>query len=94
MNVADLDRLAQVAHLEVNEKDKESIVNDMNQLLALLDQLDQIELDATTRLERSEKIDYSTLRDDVPFPSMDREDILEHAPNKEDGYIVVPNVMD
>jgi aspartyl/glutamyl-tRNA(Asn/Gln) amidotransferase C subunit len=36
----------------------------------------------------------NVLRDDVPQPSLAREDVLANAPAAENGYIVVPPVIE
>lgn len=105
----DIERLAKLSYIELSESDMPSILNDFKMLLSSAEPLKELKFDDSHKLDSSSvakldiaypsniaKLDitYLSLREDKALPSTSRSDILQNAPVKEDGYMIVPNVME
>ena len=87
-----IDKLANLARLEFNAKEKEEIKNDLEQMIGFIDKLN--ELDTTgvePLLHMSENI--NVLRDDEVAGTLSREDALKNAPLHDDQFFKVPKVI-
>jgi aspartyl-tRNA(Asn)/glutamyl-tRNA(Gln) amidotransferase subunit C len=94
MNVNDemIDKLANLARLEFNAKEKAEIKNDLEQMIGFIDKLN--ELDTTgvePLLHMSENI--NVLREDEVSGTLSREDALKNAPMHDDQFFKVPKVI-
>ena len=87
-----IDKLANLARLEFNAKEKEDIKNDLEQMIGFIDKLN--ELDTTgvePLLHMSENI--NVLREDEVTGTLGREDALKNAPLHNDQFFKVPKVI-
>ena len=87
-----IDKLANLARLEFNAKEKEEIKNDLEQMIGFIDKLN--ELDTTgvePLLHMSENI--NVLREDEVTGTLGRKDALKNAPLHDDQFFKVPKVI-
>ena len=94
MNVNDelIDKLANLARLEFNPKEKEEIKKDLQQMIGFIDKLN--ELDTTgvePLLHMSENV--NVLREDEVEGSISREEAFRNAPLHDDQFFKVPKVI-
>ena len=80
-------KIANLAKLSVAPEELDGLTKDMNEIIGFAD---------TISAATDEDADFdninglsNALREDVPVPSYDREEILKNAGNAEDGYFVV-----
>src|SRR5215469_12518731 len=92
VNDALIDNLSNLARLEFNATEKESIKNDLQRMISFVEKLQ--ELDTTgvePLLHMSPEIDV--LREDIPGGSVTREAALSSAPATDGRYFEVPKVI-
>ena len=94
MNVNDelVDKIASLARLKFNPEEKEDIKNDLRQMIAFIDKLN--ELDTTgvePLLHMSENINI--LREDEVTGTISREDAFKNAPLHDEQFFKVPKVI-
>jgi aspartyl-tRNA(Asn)/glutamyl-tRNA(Gln) amidotransferase subunit C len=94
MNVNDelIDKLANLARLEFNPKEKEEIKKDLQQMIGFIDKLN--ELDTTgvePLLHMSENV--NVLREDEVEGSISREEAFRNAPLHDNQFFKVPKVI-
>ena len=92
----DFRRLAELASLELPEKEAEYLRRELNNQMISVEVLDSIPIDAETGTA-AHGLPYTEYnsqvpREDVAESNPDREDILKGAPELEEGYIVVPDI--
>jgi len=89
------DEVAYVARLARLEFTEEQMALFTTQLNAILDYVDKLgEVDTTGIEPTSHAIELTNaFRDDVALPSLPVEEALANAPEREDGFFVVPRVL-
>jgi len=85
--------VANLARLNLTEQEKERLTEDMAEILAYVDKLNELDTSGVEPTSHVMPI-YNVLREDVVKESYDREIILENAPSKEDGCFKVPKVVE
>ena len=89
-------RLAELASLELPEEEAEYLRKELNNQMISIEVLESIPIDAETGTAAHglPYTDYNSAspREDVSRQDPHRRDILDQAPELEDGYIVVPDI--
>ncbi len=86
-------KIAKLAKLELNEEEVEKFSQQLPKILEFIEKLE--ELDTENILPFYELIDKeSPLREDIPENGLKREEALANAPEAENGFFVVPRVVD
>jgi aspartyl-tRNA(Asn)/glutamyl-tRNA(Gln) amidotransferase subunit C len=86
-------RIARLARLAVKDERVEPMVNELNQILAWVEQLKEVDVEGvapmTSVVEQRLK-----MRDDVVSAGGDAAAITANAPESADGFFVVPKVVE
>ena len=88
--------LVQLAALDLSADEAEYLRKELNNQLKVINELEAIPLDDETKIT-SHGVPYTAqtspeIRSDEWIPDPHPEDILEQAPEIEDGYIIVPEI--
>ena len=88
----EVDRIATLCRLSVTEEDCPALLRDMEALISFADRI----LETTDGRSDSAPAcaSLSSLREDAPSPSMPRDELLRSAPCAEDGFLIVPSMME
>jgi aspartyl-tRNA(Asn)/glutamyl-tRNA(Gln) amidotransferase subunit C len=88
-----LDKIAHLARLEYNEKDSERMLADLNNMVAFVEKLKEVD---TTGVEPLTTMSHeiNSLRDDVVQDQLTREQALRNAPKKDSEFFRVPKVLE
>jgi aspartyl-tRNA(Asn)/glutamyl-tRNA(Gln) amidotransferase subunit C len=93
IDVATVRKVAHLARIAEPEERLESLVGELNGILAWIEQLEEVDVEGvepmTTAVEAS-----TPLRDDVVSDGGDPERVLRNAPKAVDGFFVVPKVVE
>jgi aspartyl-tRNA(Asn)/glutamyl-tRNA(Gln) amidotransferase subunit C len=89
----DVDYVADLARLQLDEDERESLVNDMNQILDYMTTLEELDTSDVEPLEHVIDLEYR-LRDDQAKEPLSHEDALKNAPDADSDYFRVPRVID
>ncbi|HSP34990.1 MAG TPA: Asp-tRNA(Asn)/Glu-tRNA(Gln) amidotransferase subunit GatC, partial [Thermoanaerobaculia bacterium] len=81
-------RIAALAHLEFDEAGLDRMAGEMTKILGYIESLPNPE----SRIPNLES--RTPLRDDVVRPSVDLDAVARNAPEWEDGFFVVPPVIE
>lgn len=85
-------KVAHLARLELKPEEEEQFTTQLGSILEYFDQLS--ELDVSDVLPTTRAIDVSNItRPDELKPFGDRETILESAPDREDDFFKVPQIV-
>ena len=92
----DFQRLAELASLELPEDEAEYLRGELNNQMISIEVLESIPIDAETDTA-AHGLPYTDLnsavpREDITQQDPHRQEILDQAPELEDGYIVVPDI--
>jgi aspartyl-tRNA(Asn)/glutamyl-tRNA(Gln) amidotransferase subunit C len=88
--------LVQLAALELEESEADYLIRQLNNQLKSIEELQSIPVDSHTPLA-AHGVPYSLefsppSRQDVWLPNADSDEILDQAPQLQDGYILVPDI--
>ncbi len=89
-----IDKLAKLSSLEVNEDRKETLIQELEEIVGFVENLNDIDVshvDATfTTVEGG-----AMLREDVAVTNTQLSDeIIKNSPKSEDGYFIVPKIIE
>lgn len=88
-----VDNVAALAKLDLTGEEKTSMEREMQDIIAFANQLNQVEttgIPVTAHVMPIENV----FRQDVPNTVFMREELLENTPQKQDGYIFVPQIVE
>jgi len=93
ITLQEVEHVARLARLALSEEEKEQMRSQLDRILAYMEKLNQ--LDATGVEPTSHVIPMTNvLRDDVLAPSLDREEALRNAPDRQEGFFRVPRIIE
>jgi aspartyl-tRNA(Asn)/glutamyl-tRNA(Gln) amidotransferase subunit C len=89
----DIEKVARLARLELSEEEKITFGDQLEQILAYMEQLNQLN---TTGVEpTSHAIPISNVfREDEVKPSLLQKEVLAIAPDEEEGHFKVPRIIE
>jgi aspartyl-tRNA(Asn)/glutamyl-tRNA(Gln) amidotransferase subunit C len=82
-------RIANLAHLEFDDDGLERMAEEMTTILGYIEMLTAVDTGAAGEIAGA-----TPLREDVLAPSVDREKVARNAPAWDDGFFVVPAVIE
>ena len=89
----DVIKVAELARLEFREEELEKFTEQLGNIITYIGKLN--ELDTKDVEPTSHVLDLATpLREDKVVEWLTREEALENAPREEDGFFVVPQVIE
>ena len=97
VTIADVERVAELANLELEPEESRSMLHDLNAILDYVAQLNELDAAGVAPLAQvSELIEghASELRQDMPLPSLDRADVMPQAPESDQVFFKVPKVIE
>ena len=88
-----VDEIAHLARLEFEAEAKAEIIKDMNNMLAFVDKLSELNTDNIQPLiyMTDEK---DIMREDEPQVTITQQEALKNAPKRDSDYFKVPKVID
>ena len=92
VTVEDVKVIAQLAKLEFSEAEQRRFIEPFNQILAYVEQLNELDLDAVEPTTHVVEL-HNVLREDQVLPGLPREQLLENAPQHKEGLFSVPKVI-
>jgi aspartyl-tRNA(Asn)/glutamyl-tRNA(Gln) amidotransferase subunit C len=91
IDVVEAKRIADLAHLEFDDRALERMAGEMTKILSYIDQLREVDV---AGFEWTDATESTPLRDDVPRPPVEREAVAANAPAfSGDGHFIVPKVI-
>ena len=90
---AEVEKVAALARLELSAEEVEHLSEDLSSILSYIAKLE--ELDTTEVEPTSHVVEMKTpFRDDVVTNEPATDDALANAPEREEGYFVVPSIIE
>lgn len=87
-----VDRIATLAKLSFDDKEKEEITHDMNKMLAFIDQLNEVDTEGVAPLIYLLN-EETPIRKDEVIQTISQQEALKNAPEKDTDFIKVPKVI-
>jgi aspartyl-tRNA(Asn)/glutamyl-tRNA(Gln) amidotransferase subunit C len=98
VSVEDVERVAELAHLELAPEETPGMVRDLNAILDYVAELNELDTAGVAPLAQVSEPDgsggASELRQDVPMPSLQRAAVMPQAPETDNVFFKVPKVIE
>lgn len=98
VSVEDVERVAELAHLELAPEETPGMVRDLNAILDYVAELNELDTAGVTPLAQVSELDgsgeASLLRQDVLVPSLERTAVMPQAPDTDNVFFKVPKVIE
>lgn len=88
----DVEYIANLARLKFSEKELENLTHDMNEILAYVEKLKELDTKNVEPLSHPVE-NANVFRKDEKKPSIPREQALKNAPESSDEFFKVPKVI-
>jgi aspartyl-tRNA(Asn)/glutamyl-tRNA(Gln) amidotransferase subunit C len=98
VTLQDVERVAELAHLELAAEEKPRMLGDLNAILDYVAELNQLDTSGVVPLAQVSELEGAggagVLRQDVPLPSLERVAVLPQAPESNGVFFKVPKVIE
>jgi aspartyl-tRNA(Asn)/glutamyl-tRNA(Gln) amidotransferase subunit C len=92
IGIKTVDELAHLARLEFDEKSREGILKDLNNMLAFVGKLNELDTEGVEPLIYMTE-ERNILRPDEPEVTLSQKEALKNAPKKDSDYFKAPKVI-
>jgi aspartyl-tRNA(Asn)/glutamyl-tRNA(Gln) amidotransferase subunit C len=89
----DVEHVAKLARLELNETEKDQFTEQLNAILKYAEQLQQLNTDDVPPTSHAMPL-VNVMRQDEAKPSLPLEKVMLNAPDEEEGQFKVPAVLE
>jgi aspartyl-tRNA(Asn)/glutamyl-tRNA(Gln) amidotransferase subunit C len=90
---ADVEYVAGLAQLALDDAAKERLVHEMGEILAYMDQLNTLDTESVEPMMHAMEM-TNVFREDVVGESLSRDAALKNAPLHDDEYFLVPRILE
>ena len=93
----DVQRVAELAHLELTPDETQSMLHDLNEILDYVEQLKELDTSSVAPLTQVSELEGTrgnSARADVVRPSLDRGAVMQEAPETDRVFFKVPKVIE
>lgn len=98
VTVEDVERVAELAHLELTPEEKPRMAGDLNAILDYIAELNELDTTGVIPLAQTTELEGAggagALRRDVREPSLDRAAVMPQAPETDGRFFKVPKVIE
>jgi aspartyl-tRNA(Asn)/glutamyl-tRNA(Gln) amidotransferase subunit C len=92
ISVDDVAKVARLARLDLSTDELERATIQLSDMLEHFADIDELELDDVVAMTQPYPL-ANVLRDDIPIPGLDRDEVLAAAPDIEDHRFKVPPII-
>lgn len=89
----EVEHVALLARLELSNEEKDRLTTQLNQIMVHFEKLQQLDTQDVEPTSHSIPV-RNVFREDVAGPSLTPEEAVSNAPETEDNYFVVPQVVE
>lgn len=91
MEIKDIDKLAELARLEIPEAEKESVLKDLGSILKYIDQISEVSVPESREIPTHRNIMREDIVDEKNANYTDA--ILKEVPKTESGFLKVKKIL-
>ncbi|MDP8214872.1 MAG: Asp-tRNA(Asn)/Glu-tRNA(Gln) amidotransferase subunit GatC [Candidatus Euphemobacter frigidus] len=92
ITLSDVEKVARLARLGISPKDKENFERQLNNILLYMEKLDELDTGDCEPLAHVLPL-KNVLREDRVREGLGQDEALKNAPEKKDGFFIVPPVI-
>jgi len=87
-----VNKIALLARLKLTEEEVELFSKQLGDILSFVEQLSELDTEGVEPY--IQKIEETPMREDKPGESLPQEEALKNAPERENGFFVVPRIVE
>ncbi len=92
INMAIVEKVSQLARLKLTDEEKKVLSKQLLDIINFVQQLSQVNTEGIEPF--GVYTEGTPMREDVAYVSLSHQEALENAPQKEDGFFVVPKILE
>ncbi|HHW89909.1 MAG TPA: Asp-tRNA(Asn)/Glu-tRNA(Gln) amidotransferase subunit GatC [Clostridiales bacterium] len=89
----EIKKISKLSRIEFDDQELKEIQSEFRAILNTIDRLNELDTEGVEPTYRP-PLDVEELREDIVKPSLDREKILQNAPEHEDGAFKAPTIVE
>ncbi len=93
ITIKEVEHVAKLARLELTEDEKTQFLEQLNKIIGYFNQLNEVNTEGIEPMAHSVPI-VNVMREDIAVDANLREEILNNAPQEENGYFRVPKITE
>lgn len=93
VDIATVKRVARLARIAVDDEEAQRMTGELNTILGFVEQLNEVEITGVEPMTSVIPMEMKK-RQDVVTEGGRADDIVANAPSKEDGFFLVPKVVE
>lgn len=93
VDTATVKRVAHLARIAVSDEEAETLRDPLNEILGFVEQLNEVDIANVEPMTSVRPMDMKKRRDEIT-EGYRAADVLANAPESEDGFFVVPRVVE
>jgi aspartyl-tRNA(Asn)/glutamyl-tRNA(Gln) amidotransferase subunit C len=94
MDSIKLQNIAFLARLRFEGKELEELTDDFNKIMSYVDKVQELDTSSITEMDLYPHLQENAIRKDEIGTSLGRDELSKISPKFENGYIVVPRVIE
>lgn len=94
LTLKDVEHIATLARLKLTAEQKQLYLGQLSNILDYIAKLRELDTAQVVPTAGGGSIPQMSLRDDKAFPSLNRDELLENAPDHEDDQFKIPPVFE
>ena len=94
ISIADVQKLAQLSALTITDNQAHTMTTELNEILGYVEQLNEVSTDGVEPTYQVNGLENVTRPDEIKDMGVSQENLLENAPEQQDGSIKVPRVLE
>jgi aspartyl-tRNA(Asn)/glutamyl-tRNA(Gln) amidotransferase subunit C len=93
INDKTLENLSKLSKIKIDDNLRDKLIEDLNLAMNMIDKIDKIDCDQIEELSHPIKDNFN-LREDIVSEEIDRESLQKTSNKTEDGFYLVPKVIE
>lgn len=93
INKNQIKHVAELSKLSFNDQDLEKFSNQFSNILNMVNQLNEVNTDKVPEMMQATDL-VNIMREDIPKCPTNRKELMKNVPDKSDGFIKVPAIME
>ncbi|MGE5557754.1 MAG: Asp-tRNA(Asn)/Glu-tRNA(Gln) amidotransferase subunit GatC [Bacillota bacterium] len=89
----DVERVARLASLGLSAGEEARLAAELSKILQFVEKLNELDTEGVEPMSHAIPV-YNVFRGDEPHDSLDTEEVLKNAPEREDGFFKVPKLLE
>lgn len=88
-----LDHISKLALLDISDEEKSKLANELTDILTYFKKLNNLDTENVKPMTHPIETLKNVFREDIPWKSLENDEVLKNAEHKKDGYFKAPRIL-